>query len=83
MPVHQLLQKKGSRCIVDVCQLFLCMHFTSLVHASLCCYIMDTRARNGLETPMQLPYNLCFRFATSVFPPFFLSYPAKKSYKIL
>ena len=27
---------------------------------------MDTRARNGLETPMQLPYNLCFRFATSV-----------------
>ena len=37
---YQLLQKKGSRCIVDVCQLFLCMHFTSLVHASLCCYII-------------------------------------------
>ena len=32
---------------------------------------MDTRAGNGLETPMQLPYNLCFWFATSVFPVFF------------
>ena len=36
--------------------------------------IMDTRAENGLEMPMHLPYNLCFRLATSVFRPFFYPY---------